>query len=105
MKIYTKRGGEITVFTALLANGDGNAKELPKEVYEIYDGLGRGTKTVKTYFAIVEADTQVTVELPNVKSVKVKPEIDFTFENGIFTFDSKQNLNFKYELKSAEFHG
>lgn len=97
--VFVKEQGEkreIPVYVSLLANGDGNGKELPDDVYKIYDGLGRGTKTLKTYFSVAEFENKGKIEvlLPEVKGIKVKPEIEYTFEKGVFSFETDKDINF-----------
>ena len=43
----TKESADVRI--ALLADGTTNNIKLPPEIYAEYDGLGMGTKTIKTY--------------------------------------------------------
>ena len=50
-----KDGYEISVpvYISLLSCGKGNGFPLPEDVKKKYDGLGRGTKTVKTFIEVL----------------------------------------------------
>ena len=67
----------VPVYIALLADGTENNIKLPQDVYEIFDGLGQGTRSVKTYYASFEFEERadVCVKLPvNTKSINIKPK-------------------------------
>ena len=46
------------VYIALICDGDGNNKKLPDEINEIWNGLGQGTNTTKTYFTVFEFENK-----------------------------------------------
>ena len=80
------------VYIGLLADGTQNNIKLPQNIYKIYDGLGQGTKSIKTYFSSFEFIDAVfvSVELPEkTKSITVKPKkysdiVRFTENKAVF---------------------
>ena len=59
-KVYVKQEGEkeqeVSVYTALTADGTGNSHGFPEEFCREFDGLTYGTTVKKTYFASFDAD-------------------------------------------------
>ncbi len=84
---YMENGVEtgIPVYVGLLADGTTNNIPLPDEIYKVYDGLGMGTKTVKTYFSSFEFDSRakVCIKMPDgtsdisVKPLRYKQKVEF----------------------------
>ena len=63
--VTTNKGERnLPVFIALLADGTQNNIKLPKDVDPIYDGLGQGTKSIKTYYTSFEFEERATVSVP-----------------------------------------
>ena len=93
-------GGNIPVYIALLSDGTQNNIELPDDIYKEFDGLGQGTKTLKTYFSKFEIceKTDVMITMPeNVKEISVKPEcakVNYSFNDGYFVFTAEDDCNF-----------
>ena len=99
----------IPVYIALICDGDGNNKKLPDEINAVWNGLGMGTNTVKTYFAVFEFDgnASVSVKLKNrAQSVTVKPDVDgLSFSEDQLEFTVHDNLNFVIEPDGDLFGG
>lgn len=99
------------VCVALLADGTTNNIELPPEIYAEYDGLGMGTKTIKTYYANVEFERDATVEvdMPNdTEKLTVKPNRYnecVRFENGKAIVAVQDKMNFYLEPNGDIFGG
>ena len=65
-KIKLEKDGDFLenpVHITLLSDGTQNNIELPEEIYKEYDGLGMGTKTLKTYFSSFEFDERAVAEV------------------------------------------
>lgn len=66
-KVYVKQEGEkeqeVSVYTALTADGTGNSHGFPEEFCREFDGLTYGTTVKKTYFASFDADGEVSVRV------------------------------------------
>lgn len=99
------------VYIALLSDGTENGRKLPQDVYKEYDGLGQGTRTVKTYFTTFEFKEKaaVAITLPrDVKKVVVKPETSLTkyeYVDGIFSFEVENDTFFVIEPDGDIFGG
>lgn len=68
---------EISVYTALTADGTTNVHKFPPEFCKEFDGLEYGTIATKTYFASFDADEEVQVRIVCAESVSaffIKPE-------------------------------
>lgn len=104
-------GGNIPVYIALLSDGTQNNIELPDDIYKEFDGLGQGTKTLKTYFSKFEIceKTDVMITMPeNVKEISVKPEcakVNYSFNDGYFVFTAEDDCNFYIEPDGDVFGG
>lgn len=99
-------GRNVPVYITLALDGSGNNFPLPEDVYKEFDGLGMGTKTVKTYFASFEfkEKARVTVTLPeNTKRITVKPHIDYEFTAGKMIFEVDCDRNFTLQADNDIF--
>lgn len=105
----TKERADVCV--ALLADGTTNNIKLPPEIYAEYDGLGMGTKTIKTYYANVEFERGATVEvdMPNdTEKLTVKPnryKDCIKFEDGKAIITTEDSMNFYLEPNDDIFGG
>ena len=94
---------EAPVYVGLLADGTTNNITLPEEIFKVYDGLGMGTKTIKTYFSSIEFNSkaEVCVELPEcTKDICVKPqryEKNVKFKDGKAYFEVEDTAYFAIE--------
>lgn len=113
-KIKLEKDGDFLenpVHITLLSDGTQNNIELPEEIYKEYDGLGMGTKTLKTYFSSFEFDERAVAEVSFsdlVESVKIKPDIPglrYSFENGVLTFETEETAFFYIEPDGDIFGG
>ena len=98
-KVTAKEKGverSLPVFIALVCDGDGNNKPLPKEVGDVWDGLGMGTNTTKAYFCPIEFEegAELSIEL-GAKNAVIKPEIEgATLKNGVLTISLDSEKSF-----------
>lgn len=97
--VKVTEGGEtrrVPVYVALVCDGDGNNKRLPEEIYKVWNGLGMGTNTVKTYFTSFEFAREATVSIElDAKSVEAKPSVpSLSFEGGRAELFTDRDLNF-----------
>ena len=105
----TKESADVRI--ALLADGTTNNIKLPPEIYAEFDGLGMGTKTVKTYYANVEFERGATVEaeMPgDTERLTVKPNMYkycVKFEDGKAIITTEDSMNFYLEPNGDIFGG
>lgn len=91
---------QIPVYISLLTDGGFNNITLPDDVYKEYDGLGMGTRTVRTYFSSFEFEKEafVKIKMPSgVKNIEIKPDncgINADFANGYISFAVSDSVNF-----------
>lgn len=104
-----RRNADVCV--ALLADGTTNNIELPSDIYAEYNGLGMGTKTIKTYYSNIEfeSDAKIEVVMPSdVKQVKIKPNRyskQTEFADGKVIISAKDKMNFYIEPNGNIFEG
>lgn len=111
VSVVEKGKRNIDVCIALLADGTENNIKLPPEIYAVYNGLGMGTKTIKTYYANIEFETEATIEVEipiSVIKLVVKPKrysecLKFANGNAIITV--KNSMNFYLEPDGDIFGG
>ena len=89
------------VYIALVCDGDGNNKKLPKEVFDVWNGLGMGTNTQKAYFTTFEFSNsaEIKTSLPEgTREITVKPHVSsLSFEDGRAEFKASESINFVIE--------
>lgn len=99
------------VYISLLSDGTENNIKLPQDIYDIYDGLGQGTRTLKTYFTTFEfkEKANVTITFPaDVKSIEIKPETALNaleYADGILSFEVNKDTSFVIEPNGDIFGG
>ena len=99
------------VCVALLADGTTNNIELPPEIYAEYNGLGMGTKTIKTYYSNIEfeSDAKIEIVMPSdVTQVKIKPDRylkQAEFIDGKVIISAKDKMNLYVEPNGNIFEG
>ena len=99
------------VCVALLADGTTNNIKLPPEIYAEFDGLGCGTKTLKTYYSAVEFEERAVVEVimpEGTRSIRVKPkryEKQVKFNNGKAIVTAEEPMNLYLEPDGDIFGG
>lgn len=102
---------EIPVYIALVSDGGCNNIRLPGDIYKEYDGLGQGTRTVKTYFASFEfeEETDIIVSLPKkIHSVTIRPENsiqEYSFQPGELRIRVWEDTYFVIEPEGDIFGG
>ncbi len=102
---------EIPVYIALLSDGSCNNIRLPEDVYREYDGLGQGTRTIKTYFASFEfeKEAEITVSLPpGIQNITIKPKDsirEYCFQSGELRFHVSEENYFVLEPEGDIFGG
>ena len=110
-KKTTAGDAAIPVYIALLSDGTCNNIKLPEDIYNEFDGLGQGTRTVKTYFASFEFENEadVIVSMPKeIRSVTIKPENsvnEYCFEDGQLKFNVCEEKYFVIEPDGDIFGG
>ena len=96
---------------SLVADGTNNGVQLPNDVYFEYDGLGLGTRTVKTYYSNIEFNdsAMIEVEVPNgADEISVKPhccEKYVKFKDGKAYIKAEKTMNFYLEPNGDIFGG
>ena len=101
----------IPVHKALLSDGTENNIKLPEDIYNKYDGLGQGTRTLKTYFSSFEFDDNVSVKVTipeRITKVKIKPEscgVSYTYTDGVLEFEADKSCSFYIEPDGDIFGG
>lgn len=94
-----------------LADGTTHNIKLLPEIFAEFDGLGMGTKTVKTYYANVEFERGATVEaeMPgDTERLTVKPNMYkycVKFEDGKAIITTEDSMNFYLEPNGDIFGG
>ena len=112
-KVTVKENGirNEKVKIALLADGTTNNITLPPEIYREYDGLGMGTKTLKTYYANIEFENAAVIEIEcsnTVDKLKVSPlkySEAITFTGNKATINVDKNANSYLEPNGDIFGG
>lgn len=103
-KVYVRQENgeekELSVYTALTADGTGNTHVFPEVFCKEFDGLTYGTNVVKTYYASFDADSQVMVRVvrcEGAENFQIRPEsLCRTFEKKgnsvIFTMEPGEKI-------------
>ena len=97
------------VYVSLVCDGDGNNKPLPPEIGAVWNGLGKGTNTTKTYFTVFEFEKQATVSIAlceGADSVTVKPKVsDLSFSDNTVGVTLTEPQNFVIQPDGDIFGG
>lgn len=97
-KVTVTEGGvarRLPVYVALVCDGDGNNKPLPPEVNAVWNGLGMGTNTVKTYFCPFgfSENAELSVDL-DAKGIETKPSVGGALSGGVYSLSLDSDKSF-----------